>query len=129
MATSEIFSVSMEVHNQFVAEAITLKVQTWYDRFILLSILESPQLVGRTDFIHKLAWHLIRYPDGLHPPFLELLTLLLPIYLIRQELAPILGQMCLDLLADHLTSILVPELQPNSIDARLIIFIDCRPSA
>lgn len=129
MTTREIFSVSMEVDNQFVAEAIALKVQAWYDRFMFLSILEPPQLMGRTGFIHKLAWHLIRYPDGLHPPFLKLLTLLLPIYLIRQELAPILGQMGLDLLADHLTCIFVPELQPDSIDARLIIFIDCCPSA
>lgn len=83
--------------------------------------------MGRTGFIQKLAGHLIRYPDSLHPPFLELLTLLLAIYLIRQELAPIFGEMRLDLLADHLTCILIPELQPNSIDACLIIFIDSCP--
>lgn len=93
-----------------------------------LSFLEPPQLVGWASFIHKLAGHLIRYPDSLHPPFLELLTLLLAIYLIRQELAPILSEMRLDLLADHLTCILIPELQPNSIDARLIILIDSCPS-
>ena len=79
--------------------------------------------MGRTGFVKKLARHLFGYPYGLHPTFLELLALLLSVYLIGEELAPIFGEMRLDLLADHLTAILLIELHADSIDARLVILI------
>lgn len=78
--------------------------------------------------VKKLAWDLTGYSDCLHPTFFELLTVLLSVDLIREELASIFGEMRLDLLADHLIAYLLRKVCSDSIDVGLIIFISIDPS-
>lgn len=85
--------------------------------------------MGGTALIKKLVWYFISYSNRLHPPsILELLTMFLSVYLIREELASIFGEVCLDLLADHLIVSLLRKVCPDSVDVGLVVFISIDPS-